>query len=502
MGRGPVDVNTVYKSSAGRVGSTAMSTDLAYLSATEALARFRDRSLSPVELTEALIARAAEVEPTVNALCITYYDEALAQAREAEKRYLGQGAEPRPLEGICVGIKDEMPITGQKCSMGSLRYKDDVAEYTDPVGQRLIDAGAILHARTTAPEFSCAGFTHSRLWGVTRNPWNPEFGVGGSSGGTGASLASGTSTLATGSDIGGSIRIPASWNGVVGFKPPYGRVPQMPPFNLDHYCHTGPLARTVPDCALFENVIAGPHPHDPVAIRPKVELPLTFDDGIEGMKIALCVTPGDWPVDDDVATNTREAAAALVDAGAIVEEIEMGPNWGLANISRLTLIHFGAIFGAWIATELEHRELMTPYAIDMAERSLRAIGETSFYEGLVGEGQLHFELGDIHERYELLIFPTTASRGLVAGDDYVDHGLEVGGEMQSWYMAACMTPPFNICSRSPVLAAPSGFADNGVPTGVQLVARPYDDLTAFRAGAALERTKPWAGRRPMVGASA
>ena len=251
-----------------------MSTDLAYLSATEALARFRDRSLSPVELTEALIARAAEVEPTVNALCITYFDEALAQAREAEQRYLGQGAEPRPLEGICVGIKDEMPIAGQRCSMGSLRYKDDVAEYTDPVGQRLIDAGAILHARTTAPEFSCAGFTHSRLWGVTRNPWNPEFGVGGSSGGTGASLASGTSTLATGSDIGGSIRIPASWNGVVGFKPPYGRVPQMPPFNLDHYCHTGPLARTVSDCALFENIIAGPHPHDPVAIRPKLELPL------------------------------------------------------------------------------------------------------------------------------------------------------------------------------------------------------------------------------------
>ena len=203
-----------------------MSTDLAYLSATEALARFRDRSLSPVELTEALVARAAEVEPTVNALCITYFDQAIEQAREAEKRYAGTGEAPRPLEGICVGIKDEMPIAGQPCSMGSLRYKDEMPGYTDPVGQRLIDAGAILHARTTAPEFSCAAFTHSRLWGITRNPWNPEYGVGGSSGGTGASLAAGTSTLATGSDIGGSIRIPASWNGVVGFKPPYGRVPQ------------------------------------------------------------------------------------------------------------------------------------------------------------------------------------------------------------------------------------------------------------------------------------
>ena len=245
-------------------------------------------------------------------------------------------------------------------------------------------------------------------------------------------------------------------------------------------------------------MIAGPFKHDPVAIAPKLTLPLTFDDGIEGMKVALCVTPGDWPVDDDVAANTREAAAALVDAGAIVEEIEMGASWGHRNIDRLTLVHFGAIFGAWIATELEHRELMTPYAIDMAERSLAAIAETSFYEGLVGEGQLHFELGDIHERYELLVVPTCASRGLIAGEDYVGHGLEIGGETVEWYLAACMTPPFNICSRSPVLAVPSGFADNGVPTGVQLVARPYDDLTAFRAGAALEKMKPWADRRPMV----
>jgi aspartyl-tRNA(Asn)/glutamyl-tRNA(Gln) amidotransferase subunit A len=494
----PVDVNTVYNAVPGGVGSRAMSTDLAYLSATEALARFRDRSLSPVELTEALIARAAQVEPTVNALCITYYDEALAQSREAEKRYAGQGDEPRPLEGICVGIKDEMPIAGQKYSMGSLRYRDEVAAYTDPVGQRLIDAGAILHARTTAPEFSCAGFTHSRIWGVTRNPWNPEVGVGGSSGGTGASLASGTSTLATGSDIGGSIRIPAAWNGVVGFKPPYGRVPQLPPFNLDHYCHTGPLARTVADCALFENLIAGPHPHDPVALAPKLELPLTYEDGIQGMKIALCVTPGGWPVDDDVAAATREAAAALVDAGAIVEEIELGPRWGVANIHRLTLIHFGAIFGAWISTELAHRDLMTPYAIDMAERSLAAIAEGTFLDGLVGEGELHQELGDLHERYDLLVVPTCASRGLVAGDDYVDHGIEIAGEMQPWYLTACLTPPFNICSRNPVMAVPSGFADNGVPTGVQLVARTYDDLTAFRAAAALERTKPWANRRPMV----
>ena len=117
-----------------------------------------------------------------------------------------------------------------------------------------------MHARTTTPEFSCAGFTHSRLWGVTRNPWNPECAVGGSSGGSAAALACGTTTLASGSDIGGSIRMPASFNGVVGFKPPFGRVPKDPPYNLDQYCHEGPLARTVADCALFQNVISGAAP--------------------------------------------------------------------------------------------------------------------------------------------------------------------------------------------------------------------------------------------------
>ena len=130
-----------------------------------------------------------------------------------------------------------------------------------------------MHARTTTPEFSCAGYTHSKLWDVTRNPWNPSVAVGGSSGGAGASLASGTSLLASGSDIGGSIRIPASINGVVGFKPPHGRVPTGPPFNLDRFCHDGPLARTVADCVLFENVLAGPHALDVTSLRPKVRIP-------------------------------------------------------------------------------------------------------------------------------------------------------------------------------------------------------------------------------------
>src|SRR3982750_1887557 len=205
--------------------------ELHYLPASEALAHFRARDLSPVELLDAVIARADAVEPTVNALCHERFEAAREEARAAEARYMG-GGEPRALEGIPLAIKEEEEVAGQPWTQGSLIYKDLVAERSSAFAQRMLDAGAIVHARTTAPEFSCALFTHSRLHGVTRNPWNPEYAVGGSSGGSGAALASGTATLATGSDIGGSIRLPASFNGVVGFKPPYGRVPQEAPFNL------------------------------------------------------------------------------------------------------------------------------------------------------------------------------------------------------------------------------------------------------------------------------
>ena len=285
-------------------------TDLHYLSATEALRLFRARELSPVELLDAVIARAEAVEPTVNALCHTFYDEARAAARAAEDRYAGRGETPRELEGIPLAIKEEEAIEGQPWTQGSLLYETLIADYTSAFAQRMLDSGAIVHARTTAPEFSCAGFTPSKLHGVTRNPWNPEFGVGGSSGGAGASLASGTTTLASGSDIGGSIRIPASFNGVVGFKPPYGRVPVDPPFNLDTYCHSGPLARTIADCALYENVLCGPDPSDITTLRPKYELPAEFGS-VEGMRIALSVDLGDWPVDPEVAANTRAVGEAL-----------------------------------------------------------------------------------------------------------------------------------------------------------------------------------------------
>src|SRR5258708_21747168 len=272
-------------------------TDVHYLSATDALAMFAAKELSPVELVRAVLDRAEAVEPVINAFAETYFDDALVAAKAAEARY-ASGQPLGPLDGLPVAVKEEAPIAGQPNTLGSLALREVIADETAPFVQRIIDAGGIVHARTTTPEFSSAPVTWSRLWGVTRNPWNADFSPGGSSGGSGASLAAGTTTLATGSDIGGSIRIPASFCGVVGFKPPYGRVPEVAPFNLDHYCHEGPMARTVADCALLENVIAGPHPSDVVSIRPKLEIPERLESAA-GLRIALSFDLGVYNVDPD-----------------------------------------------------------------------------------------------------------------------------------------------------------------------------------------------------------
>ena len=478
-----------------------MSTDLYAISATEALARFRDRSLSPVELLDAVVARAAVVEPTVNALVHERYAAAREEAEAAERRYTAWaekgGPEPRALEGIPCAVKEEEAVEGQPWTQGSLMYKDLIAGHSSAFARRMLDAGAIVHARTTAPEFSCAGFTHSRIHGVTRNPWSPGWGVGGSSGGAGAALASGTTTLASGSDIGGSIRVPASFNGVVGFKPPYGRVPVEAPFNLDTYCHCGPLARTVADTALYENALAGPDPSDITTLRPKYELPATFDGDLTGMRIAVSVDLGSWAIDPEIRVNTLACAEALRAAGATVDEVDLVVS--REQVTRASAIHFNLAFGEWIGGETAaHADEATAYAVEFARRMADDAAGGTFLEELTLEAALYAPVGELLERYDALLCPTAGTRGLIAGEDYVDTTLSVDGADIGFYFNAFLTPVFNIMSRCPVLNVPSGFADNGVPTGLQIVGRTYDDVTPFRVGAALEAVRPW----PLVAPAA
>ncbi len=471
-------------------------TDLHYISAAEALAKFTSKDLSPVELMSAVIARAEAVEPSINAFAESRFDEAMEAARAAEARYAA--GEPRgPLDGLPVAVKEEAPIAGQRNTLGSLPLRDVVADETAAFVQRILDAGGIVHARTATPEFSSAPVTWTRLWGVTRNPWNTAFSPGGSSGGSGASLAAGSTTLATGSDIGGSIRIPSSFSGVIGFKPPYGRVPEVPPFNLDHYCHEGPMARTVTDCALLQNVIAGPHPSDVASIRPKLEIPLPLAP-VSGMKIALSPDLGCYEVDADVAANTLAAADRLRDAGATVTEVSLP--WDLDTIARTVDIHFGMIFGASMK-EINDQfpDQLTSYVRRLVADSER-VSKDDFYAGLSQEAAIYAPLGALLEEYDALICPTFAVPALPAEYDTGDV-VEVNGRPASRWLDVMMTLPFNIASRCPVLNVPSGLSKDGVPTGLAVVGKTYDDVTAFRVAAAHEARMPWiadAGPRPPL----
>jgi aspartyl-tRNA(Asn)/glutamyl-tRNA(Gln) amidotransferase subunit A len=460
-------------------------TELHYLPATEAVRLFRARKLSPVELMQAIIARAEKVEPAINAFAETFYDQALTQARAAEVRYAA-GGEPRPLDGLPVAVKEEAPIAGHKNTLGSLALRDAIADHTAVFVQRILDAGGIVHARTTTPEFACAPVTWSALWGVTRNPWNTTYSPGGSSGGSGASLAAGSTSLATGSDIGGSIRIPASFCGVVGFKPPYGRVPETEIFNLDHYCHEGPLARTVSDCALLENVIAGPDPSDVVSLRPKLVIPDRLEP-ISGLRVALSTNLGCYEVDEDVVANTRAAAGRLREAGATVEEVSLP--WKLADINRAARIHFGMIFGPSIQALYDsHGDQFTSYARRFVAEAAE-ISKEDFVKGLELEGRIYTPLGKLLDEFDALVCPTFAVPALAAEYDSPD------------LLDTLMTVPFNITSRCPVISVPSGRSRDGVPTGLSVVGKTYDDVTAFRIAAAHEQRFPWFDvpeRRPAL----
>jgi aspartyl-tRNA(Asn)/glutamyl-tRNA(Gln) amidotransferase subunit A len=452
--------------------------DLHYLTAADALAAFAARTLSPVELMEATIARIEDVDGVVNALPIRLFDEALGAARESEERYGGRHGGPRPLEGLPIAVKDEVEVAGQPCTAGSLIFKDEVPDVTAASVQRVIDAGAIIHARSATPEFCCAAVTESRLWGITRNPWNPRYSPGGSSGGSGAALAAGMATLATGSDIGGSIRIPAAFCGVVGFKPPYGRIPQMPPFNLDTYCHEGPMARSVEDCRLLENVMAGPHPEDIVSLRPKLTVPAELPP-VSGLSIACSIDLGGFDVGDEVAAAVRAAAETFRALGARVDDVTLG--WSLDDMREGARAHLGAIFGSWIGEVVaDYRDLLTDYALAFADDAIHR-PTVSWLRSLEIEGEAYDHLAAVLEGHDLLICPTFVEPALEAGGTY---------DVDDIFVRS-LTFPFNMLSRCPVMVVPAGRATNEVPIGLQIVGRTYDDTTVFAAAAAFERAHPW-----------
>ena len=474
-----------------------MTNELCYLSATDALRMFNSRELSPVELMQALIDRAEEQEPVINAFSDTFYDEALEQARAAESRY-SRGEPSGALDGLAVAIKDEVDVKGQRNTEGSLVHENRVAAKDAVLVARLRAAGAIFHARSTCPEFCSLWNTHSRLFGVTRNPWNPEITPGGSSGGSGASLAAGTSMLATGSDIGGSIRYPAAQCGLVGFKPPYGRVPETyEPFNLERFCANGPMARTVADTALMQNVISGPHAGDAASALPRIELPLTYSQDLRGQRIAYSLDLGYLDIEEDVARNTLAMLDRLRELGADVVEVDLGWPQG---IERAYNGHMDPLFFAAIAAQMDtRREDLCDYNIKMVEMAMERLQDKqAFYKAVCVEAQMYSAFGTLMERFDAFVCPTAMTTKLRADFNPAHEDYLVNGKALEWDLEMTTCHHFNMMGRCPAISVPSGIGDNGVPTGLHIAASAYQDTAVFKVAGALEATWEEPFRPPEV----
>jgi amidase len=460
-------------------------TDLHYLSATEAIARFRARTLSPVDVITALIERRAAVDPEIRAFTYTFDDQALAAARAAEARYAAGTA--RALEGVAVAIKDLHAIEGHVTTHGSLVFRDNRDETTLVTIQRLLDAGAIVVGRSTASEFGCSNVTQSRLWGITRNPWNLAYTAGGSSGGAGAALAAGLTTLADGSDYGGSIRIPAACCGVVGYKPPHGRNPTDAGASLDPFSHFGPMARTVADAALMQNVMSGPSDRDLATLPDRVDLPAQLE-GIAGFRVAYSLDLGYVSLDPEVRAAVLAALELLRDLGCTIDPVELG--WTDRVLDAFELHHAASDAAALSVLWPSQRDLLTDYVCAQIERG-NAVTARELFAVHDVRAEMYQTLGPILARYDLFVCPTNAVPAVPA-DHTPSAPLRIADRAVPGHRGWVMTYPFNMLGALPVLSVPIARARNGVPIGLQIVARPHDDLRVFRGGAALERARgPW-----------
>lgn len=473
--------------------------DLCYASVAQLRSGFQARTVSPVEYAGAVFDRIGAVNPEVNAMVDLYEDEARAAARKAEQSYFS-GTARDPLAGILVAIKDETQIAGKRTTQGSVRLRDHVDTRSSAVVERIVDAGGIIHGRTAAPEYCVAPFTHSDLWGITRNPWNLGMTPGGSSGGSGAALAAGMTTLADGSDVGGSIRIPATFCGLVGYRPPRGRVAGDWPYNLDPHEARGPLARTVDDCAVLQNVLAGQHPSDPISLpSPPQVLADDAPRSLAGLRIAISEDCGGFPTSQEVRDAMRATGERLRAHGARVTFIEAG--WTFDEVQRASAIHSGTYIGPSLTQE--HEVPLTRYAAKVAERA-QNIAKSDFREMITLEGKIHRALAEVFADHDIFLTPTVSTPHLIAGEDYVDAGPEVDGVPTTKHRDVTPTLLFSICSTNPVLSLPIGFGSAGVPLGMQVAAKPFDDHAVFDFARAFEVAEPWPlgrGRQALANTS-
>jgi aspartyl-tRNA(Asn)/glutamyl-tRNA(Gln) amidotransferase subunit A len=461
--------------------------DLHYLSIAEAGKLIAKGDLSPVELTEALLARIEAINPKLDAFLDIAAEQARADAKTAEAEIKGGGYRG-PLHGMPYGLKDIIDYSGRKTTAHSKLLQDNVADSDATVTAKLKAAGGIFMGKLATHEFAIGGPSFDLPWPPARNPWNTDRHPGGSSSGSGAAVSAGLLPGALGSDTGGSVRHPASMCSLAGMKPTYGRVSRagvVPlSFSLDN---VGPLTRTVEDNAIMLTAIAGHDPRDPASARAEVtDFTGDLDKGVKGMRIGLVrhFYTKDLDAQDEMAASIDAAAATLRDLGATVEEVEMPPLSEFAAINRVILLSEAyAIHEEWL------QERPGDYAHFTRERLLPGafMRATHYVQALRHREKMKHAFDEMMRSYDAVL--TASSMQVPCRIDDVP-------EVERTYSRQSRTP-FNVIGN-PALVVPSGFDKDGLPLSIQIAGRAFDEATVYRIGHAYEQATRWFEKHPPV----
>ncbi len=458
-----------------------MTDELFRLTATDAVARLRRREVSPLELIDAAVSRIEAVDGKVNALPIRFFDVARANALKFMARKPPADPGPGWLAGLPVAAKDYNNVGGQPTTYGSPIFAKSIAPANDYTVDTLEASGAIFMAKSNVPEFAGSN-TFNPVFGATRNPWNLEMTAGGSSGGAAAALASGTQWLAMGSDLGGSLRIPASYCSIVGLRPSPGRVPRgagLPAF--DSLWVEGPMARNVPDLALMLDAMAVQHPKDPLSMpAPRVPFTTAVREARTPKRVAFSPDLGASNVDPEVAAICRAAAHRFAEIGAVVEETAPDFSGAIDTFQTQRGLLFAALRGELLATE---RARINPSIVWNIEKGLNLTAD-EIIRAERGRAALYHRVARFFESYDLLLCPVVAVPPYPVGQAYPT---EIGGQKLTSYIDWMFLTFVITLTGCPALSLPCGFTRNGMPVGLQVIGPTHGDAAVLAASALMEQ---------------
>ncbi|HET9158120.1 MAG TPA: amidase [Myxococcaceae bacterium] len=473
----------------------AIGDDVCFVPATELARLYRRRKISPLEVMRAVLARIDAVNPRVNAYVTVASEQALAGARRATQLLDRKSSTLPPLHGVPVSIKDLFATKGIRSTWGSLIYKDHVPDADDLIVQRLKAAGAIVVGKTNTPEFGAGGNTFNAVFGATRNPWNPALTCGGSSGGAAVAVATGMGPLALGSDLGGSLRTPAAFCGVVGFRTTPGLIPSHPrTLAWDTLGVAGPIARTVGDVALALTAMAGPDDRGPLSYEVDTSqfTRAVKAPSIRGWKVAW--TPdlnGLIPVDEEVRRVAHDAVRVFRGLGARVEtacpDFSEVPDI-IRGTRALTMVALHADrLAKWRESMQKELVLDTEQGLGLTTRDLA--------RSEILRSVLWQRVRTFMATRDLLVLPTVAVPPFPVEQPYLT---QINGRpLDNYFQWFSLTYGITVTGL-PAISVPCGFTRSGLPVGLQIVGRRRQEATVLSAAAAFEAAAPWSGRRPPV----